>query len=291
MIRTVTPRAHAEVARNVFKEKGNRIHHQVYSLFDDTLLTIQNEGYRFGITAITIIVIYLSYKTILNVLKRRGKDLGLEPHVINALRLIVRVISTIVASTAILTIFDLPTDLFVGTSALLGAALGFGSSQTINNVVAGFYVLLSQPFKVKDYVKIGDLEGQVEEIAINYTNLYTPTFNLLKVPNTQVMNSRILNLTHEGVIKYTFTIGFSHEFTEEDIMMKVIAPAIEEFSKVCGKDGVRTSEAYLDTASRLEKVYLIRMFIPKGEASALYRLQPQLMQFIMRKFDALKNPQ
>ena len=260
-------------------------------MFEDALLTIQTEGYRFGIAAISIIIIYFSYKTVLSVLKRRGSDLGLEPHVINALRLIVRVVAIIVSSTAILTIFDLPTDLFVGTSALMGAALGFGSSQTINNVVAGFYVLLSQPFKVEDYVKIGDLEGQVEEIAINYTNLYTPTFNLLKVPNTQVMNSRILNLTHEDVIKYTFTIGFSHEFSEEDIMMKVIAPAIKDFCKVCGKDGIRTPEAYLGTANRLEKVYLIRLFIPKGEASSLYRLQPQLMQLIMRKFDALKNPQ
>ncbi len=258
-------------------------------MFDDALLTIQTEGYRFGIAAITILVIYFSYKALLSVLKRRGKDLGLEPHVINALRLIVRVVAIIVSSTAILTIFDLPADLFVGTSALLGAALGFGSSQTINNVVAGFYVLLSQPFKVEDYVIIGSLEGQVEEIAINYTNLYTPTFNLLKVPNTQVMNSRILNLTHEGVIKYTFNIGFSHEFSDEDIMMKVIAPAIKEFCKVCGKDEIRTPEAYLDTANRLEKVYLIRLFIPKGEASVLYRLQPQLMQLIMRNFDALKN--
>ena len=258
-------------------------------VLENAVAFIQTEGYRFGIAAVALFVIYFGYKTILNVLKQRGADLGLEPHVINALRLIVRVVAIIVASTALLTIFDLPADLFVGTSALLGAALGFGSSQTINNVVAGFYVLLSQPFKVKDYVKIGDLEGQVEEITINYTNLYTPTFNLLKVPNTQVMNSRILNLTHEGYIKYTFTIGFSHDFSERDIMMNVIAPAIKEFCKVCGEEGIRTPEAYLDSANRLEKVYLIRLFIPKGEASNLYRLQPQLMQLIMKNFDNLKE--
>ena len=258
-------------------------------MFDDALLTIQTEGYRFGIAAVTILVIYFSYKALLSVLKRRGKVLGLEPHVINALRLIVRVVAIIVSSTAILTIFDLPADLFVGTSALLGAALGFGSSQTINNVVAGFYVLLSQPFKVEDYVIIGSLEGQVEEIAINYTNLYTPTFNLLKVPNTQVMNSRILNLTHEGIIKYTFNIGFSHEFSDVDIMKKVIAPAIKEFCDVCGVDDIRCPEVYLEKANRVEKVYLIRMFVSKGEAGVLYRLQPQLMHLIMRNFDALKN--
>ena len=78
----------------------------------------------------------------------------------------------------------------------------FGSSQTINNVAAGFYVLLSRPFRVKDYVRIGDVEGQVEEIGINYTKLYTPSFNLLLIPNTQVMSNRVLNCTHEGYIKY-----------------------------------------------------------------------------------------
>jgi len=258
-------------------------------LFDDALLTIQTEGYRFGVAALAIIIIYFIYKTSLRLLKQRGEDLGLEPHVINALRLIVRVVSIIVSSTAILTIFDLPADLFVGTSALLGAALGFGSSQTINNVVAGFYVLLSQPFKVEDYVIIGNLEGQVEEIAINYTNLYTPTFNLLKVPNTQVMNSRILNLTHDGVIKYTFNIGFSHEFSDEDVMKKIIEPAFKEFCDDCGIDDIRCPEAYLEKANRIEKVYLIRLFIPKGEAGVLYRLQPQLIHLIMKNFDDLKN--
>ena len=203
----------------------------------------------------------------------------------------VRVIALIVAFTSILTIFEVPPDLFVGTGALLGAALGFGSSQTINNIVAGFYVLVSQPFKVKDYVKIGDLEGQVEEIAINYTSLYTPTFNLLKVPNTQVTSSKILNLTHEGVIKYTFTIGFSHDHTEADITKKVIEPAIKEFCEIYCNLDLRPPEAYLEGANRLEKTYLFRIFIPKGEAKILYTLQPELIECVMRHFDKLKAGQ
>ena len=254
-----------------------------------TMAYLQQEGYKFGVAAVTLAVLYFGYNFIVNMLKNKGEELGLEPHIINAFKLIIRVALLLIGTTTMFSIFDLPADLFIGTSALLGTAIGFGSSQTINNVVAGFYVLLSQPFKVADYVKIGDLEGQVEEISINYTNLYTPTFNLLKVPNTQVMNSRILNLTHEGYIKYTFTIGFSHEYRETDIMLNVIAPAIKDFCEICGKDGIRTPEAYLDTATRLEKVYLFRLFIPKGEASELYRLQPQLNQLIMRNFDTLKS--
>ena len=45
-------------------------------------------------------------------------------------------------------------------SALIDAFLGFWPSQTINNVVAGFYVLLTQPFKVKDYLGSGVWRGR-----------------------------------------------------------------------------------------------------------------------------------
>jgi small-conductance mechanosensitive channel len=194
-----------------------------------------------------------------------------------------------VASTLLLRIWDLPTNWFVGSSALIGAFLGFGASQTINNIVAGFYVLVTQPFKVKDYVKIGDLEGQVEEITINYTNLYTPTFNLLKVPNTQVMNSRILNLTHEGFIKYTFTVGFGHELSNKTLLEECIQPAIDEFHERHMDEQLRKPEAYLETGDRLGKVVLIRIFIPKGEAKTLHLLQPELLDMVMERWYTVRK--
>jgi small-conductance mechanosensitive channel len=222
-------------------------------------------------------------------MKQTGDRLQLEPHLRNAFRLIIRIVAITWAITVIFSIWELPTGWFVGSSALIGAAIGFGSNQTINNVVAGFYVLLTQPFKVKDYVKIGDLEGQVEEISINYTSLYTPTFNLLKVPNTQVMNSRILNLTHEGFIKYTFTVGFNHQVDNETVMKEAIQPAIEKFHEKYKGDHLRKPEAYMESSDRLGRSFLIRFFIQKGEAKNLYVLQPELLDMIMRRWDSLKG--
>ena len=144
---------------------------------------------------------------------------------------------------------------------------------------------------MKDYVKIGELEGQVEEIAINYTNLYTPTFNLLKVPNTQVMNSRILNITHEGFIKYTFTVGFDHSISTKKLVEECLQPALIEFHLEHEGRQLRRPEAYLDSSDRLGKNYLIRIFIPKGEAKDLYVLQPELLDRILEKYYNLKNAQ
>jgi small-conductance mechanosensitive channel len=255
----------------------------------DPLSQLSPELKNLLLSIVALTAISIAYKMLSRFISRAGKRIELEPHAMNAIRLILRVVAIMVTSTFLFSVWDLPTNWLVGSSALVGAFLGFGSSQTINNIVAGFYVLVTQPFKVKDYVKIGDLEGQVEEITINYTNLYTPTFNLLKVPNTQVMNSRILNLTHQGYIKYTFTVGFNHSVSNDAIMERCIEPSVDEFHKRHKDEQLRRPEAYLASSDRLGTRFLIRIFIPKGEAKNLYVLQPELLNMIMERWYALKN--
>jgi small-conductance mechanosensitive channel len=240
-------------------------------------------------SVVAISVVFIAYKYLSRFINQTGKEVDLEPHVMNAVRLVFRVAAIMIVSIILLNIWNLPDEWFIGSSALVGAFLGFGSSQTINNIVAGFYVLVTQPFKVKDYVKIGDLEGQVEEITINYTNLYTSTFNLLQVPNTQVMNSRVLNLTHEGFIKYTFTIGFDHGVSNRVLMEQCIQPAIDEFHMRHKSEQLRKPEAYLETGDRLGKTFLVRIFIPKGEAKTLHLLQPELLDMIMERWYDLRG--
>lgn len=254
----------------------------------DIFGAIPHELHSLIYTAVALAFISVAYKLFSGFLNRTAKRIELEAHALNALHLILRVITIAVASTVVLSIFNLPTEWFIGSSALIGAFLGFGASQTINNVVAGFYVLITHPFKVKDYVKIGDLEGQVEEITINYTNLYTPTFNLLKVPNTQVMNSRILNLTHEGSIKYSFKSYFDIAIKNDDVIGKIIEPAIEEFQTAYGSEQLRRPEYYMDSVTRLERVYMFRFFVPKGEAKKLYVLLPELLKCLSRRYDRYK---
>jgi small-conductance mechanosensitive channel len=259
-------------------------------MYEDVFAWFEVNLWNLIYSAIILIVVYAAYRVLMGLVQHRAKEHELEPHIINIMKLLLRISAIVVATTSVFQIFNLPTNIFLGSSALIGAALGFGSSQTINNIVAGFYVLISQPFKVKDYVRIGLLEGQVEEISINYTNLYTPTFNVLKVPNTQVMSSMILNMTHEGYIKYTYSVNFDHTYTEEKVFKEILEPAIQDFHQFCGDGSLRIPEAYLESADRLGKSYKIRLFIPKGEAKMLYTMQPELTKFIMKYFDKVRMP-
>ncbi len=237
--------------------------------------------------AVSMAVVAVFYRILSNSLSRVGKRLEFDPHTLNSLRLVLRVITLFVALTVGFSIYALPTEWFVGTSALVGAAIGFGSSQTINNIVAGLYVLVSKPFRVKDYVKIGEVEGQVEEISINYTKIYTPSFNLLLIPNVQVMNNRVLNCTHEGLIKYTFSLSFPQgsPLSSDEISNNCVKPAIEEFYSKYGSFNLRMPEHYFESSTAAAKSFKIRIFVPKGDAKTLYQLQPELAGMITNRWD------
>jgi len=142
---------------------------------------------------VILIVVLVADRLIRRAIARYLRRLKLEPHVENIFKLVARIGIVAVGLVAILSVFGMPTEWFVGVSALTGAAIGFASTQTVGNFLAGFYIMLSRPFMVRDYVKIGDVEGEVREITINYTKVYTPTYNITEIPNRKVLDSTILN--------------------------------------------------------------------------------------------------
>jgi len=142
---------------------------------------------------------------------------------------------------------------------------------------------------VKDYIKMGDIEGQVEEISINYTKIYTPTYNLLLVPNTQVMNGRILNCTHEGLIRYTFKMSFPVAADTRILTEKCIRPSIDEFYSKHKEELQRRPEWSFDSLDRLGSYFMIRLFVPKGDAKLLYDLQPELVGMISHRRDSVQE--
>ena len=234
-----------------------------------------------------LIANYMVYRILSLSISKAVERKIFSPHSENLVRLLLRVTGIFVALSSMFHVFNLPTSWFLGSSAFVGAFLGFGSSQTINNVIAGFYVIISKPFEVKDYVKIGALEGQVDEISINYTKIYTPTFNLHLIPNIQVLNSQILNCTHEGFIKNTFVFTLPHSapLHNEEIINKCFYPAANEIVKKYSDVLVRRPEIYFETSTHFGRGYNIRLFVPKGHAKTMYVIQSELSNRFLQLFD------
>lgn len=247
-------------------------------------------AYRDELIVASLLIVGLIYLYLSRNLSKLSQRLGLPRDVENAVRLIIRVVIMAIYVALFASLFNVPLSVLVGSSALAGAVIGFGASQTINNIIAGLYVIIARPFLLRDFVRIGDVEGQVEEISINYTKLYTSSFNILNIPNVQVINSKVLNITHEDLIKYTFSIGFSHNLDTQQLIDRCLRPGVEEFVAKNKAILPRDPEYYLEKVDMDRLTFKVRMFVPKGEAKLLYRLQPDLLNMIMNRKSSLTNP-
>ncbi|MFX0103233.1 MAG: mechanosensitive ion channel family protein [Candidatus Hodarchaeota archaeon] len=77
-------------------------------------------------------------------------------------------------------------------TTIFSTAIGFSSAIAIGNLVAGFYLIASRPYRVGDYVQIGDVEGYVTEIGLNYTKVLDATKNIsIRIPNKVTMNENL----------------------------------------------------------------------------------------------------
>ena len=137
----------------------------------------------------------------------------LDTHIENSLKLLVRIIIFVVALLILLQVFGAQAEWLVSVSALGGAAIGFASTQTVGNFLAGVYLMLSQPFKVNDYVRIGDIEGEVpkkmdlSKIGISTIKKWNKTISKeIKTTFEHVSDSASFTVISRGAKMKFFTI-------------------------------------------------------------------------------------
>jgi small-conductance mechanosensitive channel len=236
-------------------------------------------------------VTFVLDKLIRRAVSRYGKKVDMEPHAINILKLVARLVTVVGGVVALMSLFKVPTDLFIAGGALTGTAIGFASTQTVGNFLAGFYIMISRPFMVRDYVKIGDVEGEVKEITINYTKIYTPTYNITEIPNKKVLDSVILNYSgRKDIIDYSFKMGFPHleNKPNKHLIDDCIKPTIEKFYEKHKDILPKKPEASMLKMERLGREVMIRMFFPEGRINEFYDIQPELMRDIIHCWDKFK---
>jgi small-conductance mechanosensitive channel len=78
---------------------------------------------------------------------------------------------------------------------LTGFALALAAKDTITNVISGFVLMVSQPFKVGDRIDVPDLGswGEVSEIGIRSTTVIMRDNRMVIVPNSSVVDNMVVN--------------------------------------------------------------------------------------------------
>jgi small-conductance mechanosensitive channel len=255
---------------------------------------VPEEGNIFGIgfsTILSIMVIVAAAIAIERLftryLSRFAKRAKLERNVTNNLVLTFRILILIGAVLAISRIGGLQPEWILSISAIGGAALGFASQKTLGNFLAGLFLLAARPFRVGDYVRLGTVEGVVQEITLNYTKILTIGNNTVSISNLQTMDRDITNYTVESrknysLYCYTFEIGFDHSVPTNKIA-EIFNEVFERF--VHGLP--RRPQATLTRSDAFTRVYTIYLYVEHPED--VFTLRPQISEGIFKRWDLQRN--
>lgn len=233
---------------------------------------------------ITIAVVSLILERIITrYLRRFAKRAGLPPNVTNNLILTFRLLIIVGAVSFLVKVGGLPTDWILYFSTAGGAAVGFASTKTIGNFVAGLYLFATRPFRVGDYVRIGTVEGIVEEITINYTKIWTIGNNVVSIANLQVMDRDVTNFLYEsekrdGLYCYTFEITFDHSVSSSKIG-EIFKDVFELYTEKLPKD----PRYMIARSGGFERVYVVYLYLKKPED--IFTFRPQLTEEVFTRWD------
>jgi small-conductance mechanosensitive channel/CRP-like cAMP-binding protein len=79
-------------------------------------------------------------------------------------------------------------------SGIAAIILGFAGQNLFGGIIAGMSLQINRPYKVGDWLKVGDTYGEVREINWRSTRLCTNDTIYLDIPNNEIVKSTIVNL-------------------------------------------------------------------------------------------------
>ncbi len=80
--------------------------------------------------------------------------------------------------------------------SIVGAAIALALKESLENLIASFIIFFDKPFATGDYVKGGSFSGVIERIGLRSTRLRTDAKTYITVPNKQMVDSVVDNLSN-----------------------------------------------------------------------------------------------
>jgi small-conductance mechanosensitive channel/CRP-like cAMP-binding protein len=143
----------------------------------------------------------------------------------------------IVQDTLLILIFGIAATLILGnrilaTTAVGAVVLGFALQDTLGNLFAGLAIQIDRPFRVGDWVTLGELEGSVSEITWRATKLVTKAGNFVVVPNSVMAKDPITNYSvPTRQMRLQVDVGTSYD-VPPNVVKSVIAEALKNASEL-----------------------------------------------------------
>lgn len=165
---------------------------------------------------LSLLVFWIATKVIKWVCKIFDKFLKARNVDPSAIRFLVSLVKAVLYFFAVVTLamqLGLKEASVVAALGSVGVGLGLALQGGMANLAGGVLILLLKPFELGDYIIEGshNLEGTVKKIDMFYTTLSTLDNRSIVIPNGQLTNDCVVNVTAQSKRQLDFKVMISYD--------------------------------------------------------------------------------
>ncbi len=194
--------------------------------FQDIPEKALNLGVRIVFALIVFFVGVQIIKFVRKILKKTMNKANADQGVITFVDSFAKAAMYVVLVLLIASYFGVDAASVIALVGSAGVAIGLAVQGSLSNLAGGVLLLVLKPFVIGDYIiDSAGKEGTVEEIQIFFTKLRTPDNKVIILPNGNLANNSIVNVTSSKIRRCDITVGISYDSDikkAKEVLMKLL---------------------------------------------------------------------
>jgi small conductance mechanosensitive channel len=169
----------------------------------------------YGINVLIALVIFVVGKfaigVIVKTLDKVLVKLNVQPILKGFFLSVGRALLYVVLALAVLRQLGFDTTSLIAILAAASLAVGLALKDSLNNFASGVMLIITQPFKVDDFVEVAGQGGVVENVALLNTVLRTGDNRQVIIPNGQIYKSAMVNYSAKPTRRIDLVFGIHYD--------------------------------------------------------------------------------
>lgn len=200
-----------ELAQEVYQDLEQLRPNMVLDTLKSWLPELTRLGYRILMAALILIIGFRVASMVRKMLEKSFTRMEMEVSLKKFL------LSMVYAAVCGLSIFIAADKLGISSASIIallgsaGLAISLSMQNMLGNFAGGVIILLMKPFKVGDYIICGQEEGTVSAIGLVYTTLNTMDNKQIVLPNGNLANTSLTNVTAQEKRRLELKVGISYQ--------------------------------------------------------------------------------
>lgn len=145
-----------------------------------------------------------------------------------------KILIWVVAFAIVLRHFGYNITALIAGLGITGIAIAFALQNVLTDIFASFSIYIDKPFKIGDFISVGEEMGEVKNIGVKSTRLQSLKGEELIISNKQLTEARIHNYKRMKKRRSSFLIGVSYETPYKKLQKipKIIEGILKKIEKV-----------------------------------------------------------